>query len=116
MIIAAFLMFSFGVVAAIIRPRLRLVSTGASPTVTVRTIFGAQTYAATDVQRIRILEFRRMGRQIGHLEFEFDPQETQASESDVDDSRIVVMGRWELGVDVHDVADALDAAGFHVER
>lgn len=123
-VIAALLTFSFGAVAAFVRPRLRLVSTPAgSPTLTVRTIFGAQTYASADVQRIRILDFRRMGRRIGHLEFEFYPQEpavavsdAEAAASDIDDSRIVVMGRWELGVDIHEVADALDAAGFHVER
>ncbi|GAB17302.1 hypothetical protein GOEFS_023_00190 [Gordonia effusa NBRC 100432] len=116
MVIAALLLFGFGGTAATVRPRLRLVSTGGTPTITVRTVFGAQTYVAADVARLRILSFRRMGRRIGHLEFEFERDQDQAGAATDDDTRIVVMGRWELGADIHEVADALDAAGFHVER
>ncbi|MFW0789991.1 PH domain-containing protein [Gordonia sp. CPCC 205333] len=116
MVIAALLLFGFGGTAAAVRPRLRLVSTGGTPTVTIRTIFGAQTYAAADVARLRILDFRRMGRRIGHLEFEFEPQRGSSGEPTDDDTRIIVMGRWELGADIHEVADALEAAGFQVER
>lgn len=117
MVIAALLLFSFGGSAAIVRPRLRLVHADGGTTVTVRTIFGARTYASSDVERIRILEFRRMGRRVAHLEFEFDAEPgSSPTGDDLDDVRIVVLGRWELGADVNEVADAFDAAGFHVER
>lgn len=115
MVIAALLLFSFGGSAAVVRPRLRLVQSDGTATVTVRTIFGARTYAASDVERIRILEFRRMGRRVAHLEFEFVAEPGAASVDD-DDVRIVVLGRWELGADVIEVADTFESAGFHVER
>ncbi len=120
-VVAALLLIGVGASAALVRPRLSLVNLDGTVTVTVRTIFGATTYAAADVERVRVLMFRRIGRSVGHLELEFNPEPgNRASVDDeheeLSDTRIVVFSRWDLGADIHEVADALASAGFDVER
>ena len=51
-------------------------------------------------QRIRITEFRRIGRKARLLEI------------DTADDRLLVFTRWDLGTDPLNVLDALTAAGY----
>ena len=53
-----------------------------------------------NIQRIRITEFRRIGRKVRMLEI------------DTVDGRLSVFTRWDLGTDPLNVLDALTAAGY----
>lgn len=53
-----------------------------------------------DITRIRITEFRRIGRKVRLLEI------------DTTDNRLLVLSRWDLGTDPLNVLDALTDAGY----
>ena len=53
-----------------------------------------------DITRIRITEFRRIGRKVRLLEI------------DTTDDRLIVLSRWDLGTDPLNALDALTAAGY----
>ena len=67
----------------------------------VRGWFGTQVFGRDDVAKIRITEFRRIGRKVRLLEIDI-----------VADDRLLVFTRWDLGTDPIDVLDALTSAGF----
>ena len=54
----------------------------------------------SDIELIRITEFRRIGRKVRLLEI------------DTTDGRLLVLSRWDLGTDPLQVLDALTDAGF----
>lgn len=65
-----------------------------------RRLWGETVLKHADIKRIRITEFRRIGRKMRLLEI------------DTVDDRLLVFTRWDLGTDPLHVLDALTAAGF----
>ncbi|GAC66748.1 PH domain-containing protein [Gordonia soli] len=128
--VAGVLLLGFAAHALLIRPRLALtVGVGSPSTLTIRTLTGRRTVTPADVERVRLLSFRRIGRRVPQIEFDLLPDGAEASPHPVDgrdadaespalreDTRLVVFGRWDLGSDLRDVADELRRAGFPVEE
>jgi hypothetical protein len=65
-----------------------------------RSLLGENELKHADIKRIRITEFRRIGRKMRLLEI------------DTVDDRLLVFTRWDLGTDPLHVLDALTDAGF----
>jgi hypothetical protein len=65
-----------------------------------RGLWGTTTLRPSDVDLIRITEFRRLARKMRLLEI------------DTVDDRLLVFTRWDLGTDPLHVLDALTAAGY----
>ena len=61
---------------------------------------GVRRLTKADIARIRITEFRRIGRMVRLLEI------------DTADDRLLVLSRWDLGTDPIHVLDALTGAGY----
>jgi hypothetical protein len=78
------------------RPKLAITTDG----LMVRGWRRAQLLRRADVKTIRITEFRRIGRKVRLLEIE------------TTDDQLLVLSRWELGVEPLDVLDVLTAAGY----
>ncbi len=79
------------------RPKLAITGDG----LVVRGWFGTHVLGRQDVAKIRITEFRRIGRKVRLLEID----------TTLDD-RLLVFTRWDLGTDPLDVLDALTEAGY----
>ena len=62
--------------------------------------FKDRRLTVADITRIRITEFRRIGRKVRLLEI------------DSTDDKLYVLSRWDLGTDPLNVLDALTDAGF----
>jgi hypothetical protein len=95
--IAAIGLATFAVMSWRARPKLAITDEGLA----VRGWFGTQLLGRRDVAKIRITEFRRIGRKVRLLEIDT-----------VADDRLLVLTRWDLGTDPLDVLDALTAAGY----
>lgn len=78
------------------RPKLALTADGLA----VRGWWRAQLLARAAIKTVRIIEFRRIGRNVRLLEIET-----------VDD-RLLIFSRWDLGTDPRSVLHALTAAGY----
>ncbi len=65
-----------------------------------RSLLGETELTRADIKRIRITEFRRIGRKMRLLEI------------DTVNDRLLVFTRWDLGTDPLHVLDALTDAGF----
>ena len=78
------------------RPKLAVTADGLA----VHGLLRTRVLPPEQIARIRITEFRRWGRRMRLLEIE------------TRDDRLVVLSRWDLGVDPLDVLDALTAAGY----
>jgi len=83
------------------RPKLAITDAGLA----VRGWLGTHLVGRDDVAKIRITEFRRIGRKVRLLEIDT-----------VADDRLLVFTRWDLGTDPLDVLDALTAAGYAGRR
>jgi hypothetical protein len=79
------------------RPKLAITGDG----LVVRGWFGTHVLGRQDVAKIRITEFRRIGRKVRLLEIDT-----------AEDDRLLVFTRWDLGADPLDVLDALTTAGY----
>nr|WP_202422631.1 PH domain-containing protein [Gordonia sp. SID5947] len=115
---AAVLLLAFAGYALWIRPRLAVSTVDPQPTITFRTLGGTHTYPRDRIDRIRLIDFRRIGRRTGQLEFDVlrdDAPSMSSSDGLREDTRLVVFSRWDLGADLGDVVDALRQAGFVVE-
>lgn len=113
--VAGLLLIGFAASALLIRPRLAIVEAAGVPALRIRTISGAHTYPMDRIDRIRVLDFRRIGRRSGHLELDLLPEDAPVQSYGLrDDTRLVVFGRWDLGADVGEVADELRRHGFVV--
>ncbi|WP_353735618.1 PH domain-containing protein [Gordonia sp. (in: high G+C Gram-positive bacteria)] len=130
MTVAAVMLLGFAAYALLVRPRLTLIR-GDGPRIVVRTIGGRSTYGPADIDRIRLRTLRRIGRRTGQLEIEVvaepgspDPADSwnecrddlPAAPDHPRDTTLIVFNRWDLGADLHEVADALSEAGFVTER
>lgn len=78
------------------RPKLAITDAG----LVYRGWFGVRQLTPTDINRIRITEFRRIGRKVRLLEI------------DTTDDKLMVLSRWDLGTDPLRVLDALTDAGY----
>lgn len=78
------------------RPRLAITADGLVYRGWVRT----RTLRRSDIDLIRITEFRRWGRKVRLLEI------------DTTDDALLVLNRWDLGADPLSVLDALTDAGY----
>ncbi|MFW0783702.1 PH domain-containing protein [Gordonia sp. CPCC 206044] len=117
--LAGLLLLAFAAYALLVRPRLALAARADGPAVIVRTLRGSHVYPQVRVHRVRVLDFRRIGRRSGQLELEILPAGAMPSATPDelrDDTRLIVFGRWDLGADVGEVADELARAGFAVEN
>ncbi|GLP78592.1 PH domain-containing protein [Mycobacterium antarcticum] len=95
--IAAVGLLTFAVMSWRARPKLAIGDDG----LVVRGWFGTQVLGRQDVAKIRITEFRRIGRKVRLLEIDT-----------VADDRLLVFTRWDLGTDPLHVLDALTDAGY----
>ena len=78
------------------RPKLAITEDG----LVHRGWFTTRQLTRADIKRIRITEFRRIGRKVRLLEI------------DTVDDRLLVLSRWDLGTDPLTVLDALTDAGY----
>jgi hypothetical protein len=92
------------VVGAVARPRLRADETG----LVLRSVTGTRRWSWDRVDAVRTMRMRRMGLPASYLEVEARDSADGASGREPD-SRLLVLGRLELGADPVDVADALQA-------
>jgi Bacterial PH domain len=94
--IAAFGLIVFASLSWRARPKLAI----KNDALVTRGLLGETALRHTDIELIRITEFRRIGRK------------TRLLEIDTTDDRLLVFTRWDLGTDPLHVLDALTAAGF----
>ena len=95
--IAAVGLLTFASMSWRARPKLAITGEG----LVVRGWFGTHVLGRRDVAKIRITEFRRIGRKVRLLEIDTVP-----------DDRLLVFTRWDLGTDPLHVLDALTDAGY----
>ena len=95
--IAAVGLLSFASMSWRTRPKLAITADGLA----VRGWFRTDVFGRQDVAKIRITEFRRIGRKVRLLEMDT-----------VADDRLLVFTRWDLGTDPLNVLDALTDAGY----
>ncbi len=95
--IAAVGLLAFAALSWRARPKLAITD----DTLIIRGWFGTQVLGRGDIAKIRITEFRRIGRKVRLLEIDTTP-----------DDRLLVFTRWDLGADPLDALDALTAAGY----
>ncbi|OZG27552.1 hypothetical protein BH683_019410 [Williamsia sp. 1138] len=108
MVIAAVLLLVLGAIGLRVRPRLAVVDTH---TLAIRTLTGGvRRYAFDEVRRAQVISYPRLGRRVPHLEFDIDDATAH------DGERLVIFGRWDLGANPLDVADALREAGLAIQE
>lgn len=95
--VAAVGLLAFATVSWRARPKLAISGAG----LVIRGWFGTTVLGRHDVAKIRITEFRRIGRKMRLLEIDT-----------VEDDRLLVFTRWDLGTDPLDVLDTLTDAGY----
>lgn len=95
--VAAVGLLTFATMSWRARPKLAITADG----LVVRGWFRTHVFGREDVAKIRITEFRRIGRKNRLLEIDT-----------VADDRLLVFTRWDLGTDPLDVLDALTDAGY----
>jgi hypothetical protein len=81
------------------RPRLAITAEG----LVYRGWVRSRTLRRTDIELIRITEFRRWGRKVRLLEIDVENGE---------DAQLLVLSRWDLGEDPLGVLDTLTDAGY----
>ncbi|MDL9947068.1 PH domain-containing protein [Gordonia sp. ABSL11-1] len=116
--VAGLLLMAFAAYALLVRPRLAITDDAGEPAIAIRTIGGTHVYPHDRIDRIRLLDFRRIGRRTGQIEFDVlhaDAPAAADTEGPRDDTRLIVFSRWDLGTDLGDVAESLRRAGFDVE-
>ncbi len=94
--LAAFGLMVFALMSWIARPKLAI----SEGTLNYRGWWQVRQLTRADIKRIRITEFRRIGRKVRLLEI------------DTTDDRLLVLSRWDLGTEPLHVLDALTDAGF----
>jgi hypothetical protein len=107
MSIAALLLVVLGAIALLVRPKLAVVD---GRFLQIRTVSGVRRYPFEEVRQARVITYARYGRQVPHLEFDL------ADTTSHDGERLVIFGRWDLGANPLDVADALRTAGVPVQE
>jgi hypothetical protein len=104
--VAALALAVAAVIGAVARPRLRADETG----LVLRGVTGARRWPWERVDAVRTMRMRRMGLPASYLEVEArDSTDGAGPDGPEPDSRLLVLGRLELGADPVEVADALQA-------
>ncbi|MFC7448378.1 PH domain-containing protein [Rhodococcus daqingensis] len=85
------------------RPRLAVLE-GATGIV-VQRLSGRREYPVTEMNRVRIVRYPRLGRRVPMLEIDVRPP-------GADDDTLLIFGRWDLGTDPTDVYEALADRGL----
>lgn len=101
--VAAIVMLASAVSGAVQRPRLAA-HTGADSGITVRKLTGHRRFSGSEITRVRLVRYPRLGRRVPMLEI--DVTDAEGVE------RLLIFGRWDLGTNPHDVFDALAANGL----
>lgn len=102
--IAALGMFVLAFLGGRQRPKLAIVQDGPAPALAATRLRGRRVYGRDSLERIRIVRYPRLGRRVPILEIDaVDPDGTE---------RLLIFGRWDLGVDPVVVFEALDARGL----
>lgn len=116
MVVAGVLLLAFGAYAWAIRPRLA-VSPG--PVLHIRTLSGTRDCTPAQIDQIKVLNIRRIGRRSGQLEIDVIPDDGPPHDPDDPalrlDTKLYVFGRWDLGATPSSVAEQLRRAGFDVD-
>lgn len=94
--LAAVGLMVFALMSWIARPKLAI----SADTLSYRGWWQVRQLTRADIKRIRITEFRRIGRKVRLLEI------------DTTDDRLLVLSRWDLGTEPLHVLDSLTDAGF----
>lgn len=94
------------------RPKLAITGDG----LVYRGWLSTRTLRRTDIDLIRITEFRRWGRTVRLLEIDVKSgahdKGHDKGRDKADDTHLLVLSRWDLGGDPLDVLDALTDAGY----
>ncbi|MCA1008621.1 PH domain-containing protein [Rhodococcus hoagii] len=102
--LAAFGMFVLAFLGGRQRPKLAIVQDGPTPALAATRLTGRRVYGRDSIERIRIVPYPRLGRRVPMLEIDaVDPDGTE---------RLLIFGRWDLGVDPVVVFDALAVHGL----
>jgi Zn-dependent protease with chaperone function len=107
MSIAALLLVVLGAIALWVRPKLAVID---GRLLQIRTVTGVRRYPFDEVRQAQLITYARYGRQVPHLEFDLADADAH------DGERLVIFGRWDLGANPLDVADALRTAGLPVQE
>ncbi|WP_433784791.1 PH domain-containing protein [Actinomycetospora sp. CA-101289] len=99
--VAAVVLAVAAVIGAVARPRLRADETGLA----LRGATGTRRWPWERVDAVRTMRMRRMGLPTSYLEVE--ARDEPGRDEPEPDSRLLVLGRLELGADPVEVADAL---------
>lgn len=102
--VAALVMLASATSGAVQRPRLAAYPTGPDAGITVRKLTGHRTFRRSELTRVRIIRYPRLGRRVPMLEIDV----TDAQNVD----RLLIFGRWDLGTNPQEVFDALAAHGL----
>ncbi len=100
--IAAVAVLAMAVLGIRQRPRLTMVP-GSAPRLIVGTLTGPREYPLDQIDRIRMVSYRRIGRKTAMLEIDVRHDDAE---------RLLIFGRWDLGTNPNDVYDALVVNGF----
>ncbi len=99
--LAAVILAVIAVTGFIVRPRLALLP-GARPRIAVRTLFSSHEYDASQIYRLRVVKYPRMGRRVPILEIDVrEPEE-----------KLLLLTRWDLGMNPDRVFTVLAEAGM----
>lgn len=109
LMVAAVLLLGMGATSLLVRPKLALMGApDDADGIRVRGLRGAVDYPRAAISRIRVIDLARFGRRVPHLEFDV--------RDGAGDDRLIMLGRWDLGTDPVEVANALRASGLRVEE
>ncbi|WP_305093231.1 PH domain-containing protein [Prescottella sp. R16] len=102
--LAAVAMLVLAGLGAVQRPRLAVTDVDGVPALSATRLRGRRVYRREDLTRVRIVAYPRLGRRVPMLEIDaLDPDGTE---------RLLIFGRWDLGVDPTIVFDALAVRGL----
>ncbi|MBM4473923.1 PH domain-containing protein [Rhodococcus hoagii] len=103
-VLAALGMFVLAFLGGRQRPKLAIVQDGPAPALAATQLTGRRVYRRDSIERVRIVAYPRLGRRVPMLEIDaVDPDGTE---------RLLIFGRWDLGVDPVVVFDALAVHGL----
>lgn len=104
--LAALLLLGVAVAGFIARPRLSLLPAdqGNHATLSFRSFLGrTYTFADAEIERVHVVRYPRWGRRVPMLEIEV------AAPAD----RLIILSRWDLGAEPHDVIHTLARHGVN---
>lgn len=99
--VAAVILAIIAVMGFVVRPRLAL-EPGSPTRLAIRTLSGRREYEKSQIYRLRVVKYPRLGRRVPILEIDIrQPEE-----------RLILLTRWDLGMNPDRVFAALEEAGM----